>query len=99
MLLMTHLPISPMLNAAELMTHLEIQGCLDDPSSGYYIPVASKRLLFYKQNASFPQGVSAVDHQNPALNHFQNVIEVQEVTHLTTVMSAWVFQCKFPVRI
>ena len=32
-LLMTHLPISPILNAAELMTHLEIQGCHDDSSS------------------------------------------------------------------
>ena len=30
---MTHMRIAPILNAAELMTHLEIQGCLDDSSS------------------------------------------------------------------
>ena len=45
---MTHLCISPMLNAVELMTHLEIQCCLDDSSSDGDIPVASKRLLFHK---------------------------------------------------
>ena len=61
-LFMIHLPISPILNAAELMIHLEIQGCLDDSSADYYLPVTSKRLLFHKQNASYPQGVSAVDH-------------------------------------
>ena len=60
-LLMTHLPISPMLNVAELMIHLEVQGCLDD-SSEYDIVVTSKKLLFHK-------GVSTVDHLNPALNH------------------------------
>ena len=82
-LLMTHLPISPIVNAAELMTPLEIQGCLDDSPSDYYIQVASKRLLFHKQNASFPQGVSEVDDQNPALNHSQNVTKVQEVKLVT----------------
>ena len=56
---MTHLPISPILNAVELMIHLEIHCCLDDSSSDYYIPVASKRLLFHKKNVLFPQGVSA----------------------------------------
>ena len=61
--LMTHLYISPILNAVELMTHLEIQCCLDDSSSDGDIAVASKRLLFHKGSQ-----VSSVDHQNPALN-------------------------------
>ena len=47
-LLMTHLPISPILNAAELMTHLEIQGCFDDSSTHYDIAVRSKKLLLHK---------------------------------------------------
>ena len=47
-LLITHLPISPIPNAAELMTHLEIQGCLDDSSSDCDIAVTSKRLLFHR---------------------------------------------------
>ena len=58
-LLMTHLPISPIVNAAELMTNLEIQGCLDDSSTHYDIAVRSKKLLLHKKNASFPPGVSA----------------------------------------
>ena len=58
---MTHLPLSPMLNAAGFMTHLEIQGCLNDSSSDCDITVAKE--------AYFPQGVSTVDHQNPALNY------------------------------
>ena len=63
---MTHMRIAPILNAAELMTHLEIQSCLDDSSSDGDRAVASKRLLFHK-------GVSTVDHQNPTLNHSYNV--------------------------
>ena len=76
--------------------------CLDDSSSDYDVPVASKRLLFHKQNASFPQGVSAVDHQNPTLNHFQNVINVQEVKTGDSSDNcdvSWEFQCKFPIYI
>ena len=55
--LMTHLYISPILNAAELMNNLEIQGCIDDSLWHYS----------HKQKAPFPQGVTTVDHQNPAL--------------------------------
>ena len=67
---MTHMRIAPILNAAELMTHLEIQGCLDDSSSNGDIALASKRLLFHKKNASFTQGVSACCPPKPTLNHF-----------------------------
>ena len=48
MLLMTHLPISPILNAAGLMIHLEIYDCLDDSSTDYDIAVRSKKPLFLK---------------------------------------------------
>ena len=65
-----------------------------------YHAVTSKRLLFLKQNASFPKEVSAVDHQNPALNHFQNVIKVQKVkTSDSSGDVTWQFQCKFPIHI
>ena len=47
-LLITHLPIFTILNAAELMIHLEIQGCLDGSSFDYDIAVTGKRLLFHK---------------------------------------------------
>ena len=50
---MTHLPISPILDAAELMTNLEIQGCLDDSSTHYDIAVRSKKLLLHKKNAFY----------------------------------------------
>ena len=57
---MIHLHISVMLDAAGLMTHLEIQCCLDESSSGCDITVASKRLR------TFPQGVAVIDRQNSA---------------------------------
>ena len=47
--------ISPILNAAELITHPGIEGCLVDQIDHGDIAVASKRLCF-------PQGVSTVDH-------------------------------------
>ena len=59
---MTYLSISPILDAAELMTHLEIQSGPDDSSTDY-----DNRSQ--KQKAPFPQWVTTVDHQNPALNH------------------------------
>ena len=40
--------ISPMLNNAELMTHLEIQGGPDDSYTDYDIAIRSKKLLFHK---------------------------------------------------
>ena len=47
---MTNLLVSPILNAVELMTHLEIQCRLDDSSSDGDIAIASKRCLFQKMS-------------------------------------------------
>ena len=47
-LLTTHPPISPILNAADLMNHLDIQGCLGDSFTDYYVTVTSKMLLFHE---------------------------------------------------
>ena len=61
-LLVTHLPISPMLNAAVQVT--------SPRNSGW-----SRRLIYrlwhrrHKQKTPFPQGFTTDDHQNPALNH------------------------------
>ena len=45
----------------------------------------------HKQKVSFPQEVSTVDQQNPAANHSQKLIKIQEVetydSYLVTVMS------------
>ena len=65
---MTHLPISPILNAVELMTHLEFDVVLMTH------PMMATRHSYCKQKASCPQEVSIVDKQNPAANHFQNMI-------------------------
>ena len=46
--IMTHLYIPAILDAAELMTRLGIQGCLDDSSSDGDIAVTSKGFLFHK---------------------------------------------------
>ena len=45
---MTHQPISPILNAAELKIYLETKGCLGDSSTNYDIAVTSKKLIFHK---------------------------------------------------
>ena len=88
-LLMTHLPISPILNAAVKMTLSR--------NSGW-----SRWLIFWlwhrsqKQKAPFPQGGTTVNHQNPTPNHSKNVTKAQEVnlvTHL--VMSPGSFNVNF----
>ena len=45
---MTHLPISPILNAAVQMTSSRNSGCPDDSSTDFDIEVRSKKLLFNK---------------------------------------------------
>ena len=60
---MTHLHVSAIPNAALLMTHLKIQGCLDGDMA-----VACSKFLFHK--GSLP------DQPNAAANHSQNVIKM-----------------------
>ena len=91
-LLMTHLPISSILNAAVQMT--------SSRNSGW-----ARWLIYWlwhtsqKQKAPFPQEVTTIDHQNPAPNHSQNVTKYRKwrlVTHLVmspgsfNVSSQWV---------
>ena len=74
--------------------HLEIQGSPDDSSTDY-------GHRSQKQKAPFPQGVTTVDHWNPAPNHSQNVTKVQEVKTSDSSDNcdvSWEFQSKFPIH-
>ena len=70
---MTHLPISSILNALELMTRIEIQGCLDDSFSDDDISVASNCSIFSQEGSPAYQQIATADHS-------QNVTRIQKDT-------------------
>ena len=92
---MTHLPMSTILNAVELMIHLKIQCCLDDSSADCDIAVSSKKLLFHKGSPL----LIIRSCSKPLIECDQSTGSETSDSSGDVTWRCWQFQCKFPIHI